>query len=244
MKFETPLLRGRLVKRYKRFLADIALPSGHIVTAHCPNPGRMLTCSAPDSIVWISTANNKKRKLKYTLEIIETADSCVGVNPMLANAIVKEAILADALPELTGWQTVNAEVRYGENSRVDFVLECQKRKLYLEVKSTTYVENNVALFPDAETLRGQKHLKELMHVVDEGRQAAIFFLIQRMDASLFRAADHIDPAYAQLLRRAHEKGVQVLAYDCSVAPEEIAVRRRVEWDETCPVGRSVFHAPD
>lgn len=223
-----PLTRGTLIKRYKRFLADVRLPGGEIVTAHCANSGRMEACSEPGRPVFLSFHDNPKRKLKYTWEIIDMPDSLVGVNTMVPNRLVKQSIEAGLVPELSGYRRVLSEVDTGNGSRLDIVLEGRRgERCYVEVKNSTLVKGGVALFPDAVTIRGRKHLVELARLVAEGSRGVIFFLVQRMDARHFSPADHIDPEYGAELRRAVGAGVEAIAYDVEIDLDCIALRDRL-----------------
>jgi sugar fermentation stimulation protein A len=222
-----PLLKGTLVRRYKRFLADVRLKNNHAVTAHCPNSGSMLACSEPGRPVYISRQNKPRRKLKYTWEMIEMPASLVGVNTMVPNRLVKASIEGNAVPELRGYDNIRTEVKYGSNSRIDILLESDGKRCYVEVKNCTLVEDRVACFPDAVTSRGLKHLKELQEQVRAGDRAVMFYLVQRMDADLFEPADHIDPAYGNELRKAVRNGVEALAYDTSIDLKGIRINRRL-----------------
>ncbi len=212
-----PLTAGTLVKRYRRFLADVRLEDGRQVTAHCPNSGSMKTCSEPGRPVYLSSHfDNPKRKLPYTWELITMPTSLVGVNTLVPNRLLKKAISADQLPELAGYARVQSEVKYGRNSRIDLLLSDDdggRPPCYVEIKNCTLVEDGVAMFPDAVTSRGLKHLRELESETAAGRRAVMLFLIQRMDARHFRPADHLDPAYGRELRRSRQLGVEILAYD-------------------------------
>ena len=225
-----PLVQGVLVKRYKRFMADVKLRNGHLVTAHCPNSGSMLACCEPGRPVYLSRHNNPKRKLKYTWEIIHMADSLVGVNTMVPNRLVRTAILADRVEGLRGYASVRAEVSYGKNSRIDLLLEDGERRCFVEVKNCTLVQDGIASFPDAVTTRGFKHLKELQEQVHEGDRSVMFFLVQRMDAVRFRPADHIDEKYGTELRKARKNGVEVMVYDVSLDLKSIALNRALPFD--------------
>ena len=205
------------MKRYKRFLADVQLDDGGLVTAHCPNSGTMKACSEPGRPVYVSFHDNPKRKLKYTWEIIHMPGSLVGVNTLVPNRLVKQAVEQGLVQELTGYDRVRAEVKTSEHSRLDLVLEKEGLSdCFVEVKNCTLVEEGVARFPDAVTARGRKHLLELQRLVAEGNRGVMFFLIQRMDASSFCPADDIDPAYGQELRQAHNTGVEILVYDVTI----------------------------
>lgn len=217
-----PLIPGRLIKRYKRFLADIELTDGSMVTAHCPNSGSMLGCNLPGSRVMLSRSTNPDRKLPYTWELVQIGDYWIGLNTMLPNRLAEEAILGGTIKELQGYERLRREVSYGsERSRIDILLEGAQGRCYVEVKNVTLVESGLALFPDAVTERGQKHLRELMEVVRNGYRGVILFTVQRGDGSAVSPADRIDAAYGKLLREAARSGVEVLAYRASVQPEEI-----------------------
>jgi len=208
------LIEGTLISRYKRFMADVKLRNGRVVTAHCPNSGSMKTCCEPGRRVYISRSDRPGRRLKYTWEMIEMPSSLVGINTSVPNKLVREGLLLGMLPELGPFETVRSEVPYGAGSRIDLLLErADGRRCYIEVKNCTLIDHDAALFPDAVTSRGLKHLGELQAMVREGHDAVSFFLIQRMDASVFRPADGIDPAYGKELRKAAQNGVKVVAYD-------------------------------
>ena len=233
MKVPTPLIRGRLVKRYKRFLADVILEDGTLVVAHCANSGSMLSVDAPDSEVWLSPASNPERKLRYTWELIRIGDSLVGINTSHPNALVKEAIEAGLIPELAGYAAVRREVKYGKNSRIDLLLEDPKRPpCYVEVKNVTMRRGTApdapAEFPDAVTARGAKHLVELADMVNQGHRAVMVYLVQRPDCRTFRVAADIDPTYAKGLETAMKKGVEALAYGCAVTLEGVTVTAPVK----------------
>lgn len=230
MKYAARLLRGTLMRRYKRFLSDILLDSGEQIVAHCPNPGSMLGCAAPGSAVCVSEAASAKRKLRYTWELTRTISSWVGVNPVRANNIAEEAIRAGSIRELCRFQHLQREVRLGPGSRIDFLLQQDGVEHYIEVKSVTLVENQVAMFPDAVTKRGVKHLKVLMQAPAGGKKASMLFLVQREDAECFAPATHIDHIYGETVAAARAAGVQILVYDCRVGPEGIFVRRHLPWN--------------
>jgi len=221
------LIKGTLIRRYQRFKADVKLRNGHVVTALCPNTGSMLACSEPGRPVYLSRQNRPERKLKYTWELIEMPTSLVGVNTGVPNRIVKEFILADRLHELSGFDDVRSEVNYGDHSRIDLLLTRGEMKCYVEIKNCTLVEGGRAYFPDAVTLRGLKHLKELQKEVLKGHRSVMVYLIQRMDAKTFSPADHIDPGYGEELRKAMVNGVELLAYDVKIDLREIHLRRRI-----------------
>ncbi|MBF0495803.1 MAG: DNA/RNA nuclease SfsA [Deltaproteobacteria bacterium] len=221
MKLPSPLHSGTLVKRYKRFLADVCLDDGNVVTAHCPNSGSMRGCNLPGSPVLLSVADNIKRKYKHTWELVQVSGFWVGINTGYPNKLVKEAIENGVIKELQGYETILSEVPYGTNSRVDLLLKGKAGLCYVEVKNVTLVENDMALFPDAVTTRGQKHLRELAQMVTEGHRAVIFFVVQRPDGSGVAPADAIDPTYGRLLRQVSRHGVEPLAYRAVVSPQEI-----------------------
>ena len=223
------LIPGTLVKRYKRFLADIVLDTGEEITAHCPNSGSMKACSQPGQPVYVSYHDNPKRKLKYTWELIAMPTSLVGVNTNVPNRLVKTAIEKGHIPELRGYDRVTSEVTVNTHSRLDLMLETHTGEAcYVEIKNCTLVDDNGhAAFPDAVTTRGRKHLVELQRLVKKGHACAMFFLIQRMDARTFSPADHIDPDYGRELRKAKKQGIRILVYDVDIDLTRIAIRRAV-----------------
>ena len=228
MKITEKLERGVLLRRYKRFLADVELADGSVETVHCPNPGRLIGCLPERAEVVLRVSDNPKRKLAKTLQTIRVGDEWVNVDTMLPNPVVGEALRAGTIPELGGYAKVRSEVKSREGSRIDFLLEDDRRgRCWVEVKCTTLVEDGVAMFPDAVTARGKKHLEELAHLVAEGDRAVIFFFVSRLDADSFAPAAHIDPAYAEALRIALEAGVEALAYLARVRPDELSLDRRV-----------------
>ncbi len=228
MKFPAPLLEGTLIRRYKRFLADIRLADGTLVTAHTPNTGAMTGCNVPGSRVWLRHSDNPRRKYSLSWELVESpGGALVGINTILANRLVREGIENGVITELQGYAGLRAEAVYGEeNSRVDLLLDGGNgRRCFVEVKNVTLVENGIALFPDAVSSRGAKHLRELAAMVRQGQRGVIFFCVQRQDAREVRPADTIDAAYGQTLRQALAQGVEALAYDCRVATSAIELRR-------------------
>ena len=232
MKFPDPLIKGRLIKRYKRFLTDVALDDGTIVVAHCANSGSMKSVDEPGAEVWLSPARNPDRKLKYTWEMIKIGKTLVGINTSLPNMIVSEAIEAGKVEEWPGYASLRREVKYGKNSRIDILLEDEARpKCYVEVKNTTMrrdLKAGAAEFPDAVTSRGAKHLVELADMVKEGHRAVMFYLVQREDADRFKVADDIDPTYAEGLTTALKAGVEVVCYACKLSAKEIVVARKIK----------------
>jgi len=230
MKFDKPLIEGILLKRYKRFLADIRLKNGHYITAHCPNSGSMKTCKEPGWKTLVSESDNPSRKLKYTWEMVHNGKCWIGVNTQIPNKITMEAINNDEIPELSGYDEMHSEVKYGQNSRVDILLTGGKDICYVEVKNVTLVEaDGFYKFPDAITERGQKHLYELLEMVKKGNRAVMLFVIQRSDGTTFKPADHIDPDYARALKEVHRKGVEVLTYQAGVSPDEIKIIKRISF---------------
>ncbi len=228
MRFSDPLIHGTLIRRYKRFMADVTLDSGETVTAHCANSGSMLSVDAPGSEVWLSPASNPKRKLRYTWEIIRVGETLVGINTHRPNGLVAEAVAEGTIPELTGYESIRREVKYGENSRIDLLLEApDRRPCLVEVKNVTLKRENqpddAVEFPDAVTKRGAKHLVELSNAVRQGSRSVMMFLVQRGDGGLFTIAADIDPHYAKALGQAVAAGVEVLCYRCRVSEDAIKV---------------------
>ncbi len=232
-----PTAHGRLVARYKRFFADVILDSGEALTAHCPNPGSMLGLNRPGLGVWLSRSDAPKRKLAWTLELVEDGAGLAGVNTMNPNRLVAEALAADAIPELAGYAVHRREVKFGTASRVDFVLTGPGRPdCYLEVKNCHLRrEGTLAEFPDCVAARSAKHLRELTNEVAEGHRAVQLFVIQRTDCDRFAACADLDPTYAAGLTAAAKAGVEVLCYGCDISPSEVRVARRIPWvGETGP----------
>lgn len=227
MIFPKPLVTGRLIKRYKRFLSDIELDNGEIVTAHCANPGSMLGLAEPGSRVWLSRSTNPKRKLPFSWELVDDGRSLVGINTSRPNDLVAEAVTSGAVAELAGYQDLKREVPYGQNSRIDLLLESPDRpSCYVEIKSVTLSRRpGVAEFPDSVTARGAKHLDELAAVAQSGARAVLFFLAQRTDCDRLEVAADLDPAYAEAFARASASGVEVVCYGCKVGPEAIELDR-------------------
>ncbi len=224
MKFDLPLHQGVLIRRYKRFLADVRLQDGTELTVHCPNSGAMTSCSEPGRPVIISDSQNPKRKLRFTWEMIQMPDAWVGVNTANPNRAVAGFIEAGQIPELVGYRGLRREVKYGREgrSRIDILLEDaehERPRCFVEIKNTTLRSGEHAAFPDAVTTRGLKHLEELEDVVANGDRGVIFFFVGREDCLRMRPADEVDPAYAQALRRVAGSGVEVLAYRMSFDPE-------------------------
>ena len=233
MRFLTPLVRGRLKQRYKRFLADVVLDSGEHITAACPNTGAMVGLTAPGSVVWLSRSEATTRKYPYTWEMVEAdlggAPTLVGINPMQPNRLVAESIAAGAIKPLACYTSLRREVKYGEASRIDMLLEDERKgRCYVEVKNVHLMrEAGRAEFPDGVTTRGAKHLRELSLMVAQGHRSVMLYLIQRADAATFSIAGDFDPAYAEAFKLATAAGVEALAYRCRLSPEEIAVDKAV-----------------
>lgn len=227
MKFPEPLQTGTLIKRYKRFLADVETESGEIITIHCPNTGSMKNCAEPGSQIWFSDSHSEKRKYRHTWEIVAVSGAAkAGINTGLANKLVLEALEKGKVEALAGYPVIKTEVKYGsENSRIDLLLENDKEQCFVEVKSVTLGEGKVAYFPDAVTTRGHKHLRELMAMKAEGHRAVLFFCVQHTGVSEVRPADSIDPHYGQLLREAMGCGVEVLAMRTSITASIVVLDR-------------------
>ena len=233
MKFPTPLLRGRLVKRYKRFLADVILDSGEEITATCPNTGSMMGLLNPGATVWLSESDSVTRKYKHTWELVEAEfggwREIVGINTNHPNRLVSEAISEGLIAELSGYSSLRREVKYGQNSRIDILLQDEARGLcYVEIKNVHMMRSpGRAEFPDSVTARGAKHLAELSNMVANGHRAVMLYLIQFARAASFSLARDVDPAYGLAFDKAKDAGVEAIAYRCSIGPEEIMVASRV-----------------
>ena len=229
MRFERPLVEGRLIRRYKRFLADIQLPDG-VITAACPNTGSMMGCCEPGSRVWLSESDSATRKYRHTWELVEVGKVVVGINTGLPNRLVAEAIGDGTINELGGYESLRREVAFGEEaSRVDLLLEQPGREAcYVEVKNVTAaVDKGVALFPDAVSERGAKHLRELIRLKAKALRPVQLYCVQRSDVNEVRPADGIDYEYGRTLREAIAAGVEVLAYRAKVTPTEIRLVKRI-----------------
>ena len=232
MRFLEPLTAGRLIKRYKRFLADVVLANGELVTAHCANTGSMKNCQPENARVWLSHSDDPKRKLAYRLELVEVAPAVLaGINTNLSNKLVREAIEQGTISELQGYRNIRAEVRYGdEKSRVDFLLSehAELPPCYVEVKNVTLWDHGCkGYFPDAVTARGTKHLRELMLMVEQGYRAVLCFCVQHTGIESVSSADEIDPLYGEVLREAMASGVEVIAYRADITTESISLTRSI-----------------
>ena len=216
------LIHGKLIKRYKRFLADITLDNGEIITAHVPNSGAMTSTIANECDVWVSKSDNDKRKLAYTLELTKIEDNLICTNTSNANKIAIEAIQNGVIKELTGYDSIKPEQKYGKNSRIDILLESNNgNKCYVEVKSVTLRIGDTLAFPDAVTSRGTKHLEELLSMVEEGHRAVMLYVIQRNDKLPFRIANEIDKKYYEKFIEVTAKGVEVMVYQADISLEKI-----------------------
>jgi len=223
MRFDQPLVQGTLVKRYKRFLVDVQLDNDEITTAHCPNTGTMLSCSDPGSRVCLSRSANSNRKYPLTLEMVKTDSTWIGVNTARTNKLVEEAITNRQIAQFQDVQKIKREVRTSEHTRLDLQVIQEKKSTFIEVKNCSLAVDGCAMFPDAVTARGTKHLQELIRLTAKGLSSCIFFLVQRMDADRFSAARHIDPLYSDTLLQAAEAGVLILVYQAEVNPEGIEI---------------------
>lgn len=227
MKFDPPLVEGVLIKRYKRFLTDVKLADGREVTASCPNTGSMSGLLNEGNRVWLSTSDNPKRKYRHTWELLECGDfpdkPLVGINTHLPNKLVASAIEAGQVPALNGYSSLRREVKYGENSRIDLLLEQEgRRPCYVEIKNVTFLRQaGLAEFPDTTTARGTKHLGELANMVAQGARSVMFYLVQRNDARRFCLASDVDPTYFNAYNSAREAGVETLAWSCKLDQTEI-----------------------
>ena len=231
MKFEKKLLQGTLIKRYKRFFVDIKYQNRTII-AHCPNSGSMLGLLKAGNKVWFSVSDNPKRKLKYTLQIIEIGSKLVGINTHLSNKIILESLKAKKIQSLRKFTKIQPESKFSSNTRFDFLISNSKEKCFLEVKNVTLVrEKNIAEFPDAITSRGTKHLNELVEAKKKGYQSYLLFLIQREDCKLFKIAKDIDVNYKNAFNFALKNGVKILCYDCKLSDEEIRINNQIFYEK-------------
>ena len=228
MKFKDRLLQGTFVKRYKRFFVDINYKD-KIITAHCPNTGSMMGLLNKGNKIWFSVSNNPKRKLRYSLEIIRVGKSLVGINTLLANKLVFEALKSKKIKSLIRFDNIKAEVKFSNSTRFDFLISDTKEKCLLEVKNVTLLRNNnIAEFPDAITSRGTKHLTELINAKKRGFHSCIIYLIQRQDCKVFKIAEDIDINYKIAFDKAIKAGVKILCYDCKINDEEIKLNNQIE----------------
>jgi sugar fermentation stimulation protein A len=225
------MARGVIVQRYKRFFVDMVLDDGRAITAHCPNPGAMLGVKDPGQAAWVSFSDDPKRKLPWTLQLVEANGGLVGVNTMLPNKLVAEALAAGAIPELAGYATVRPEVKYAEASRVDFLLTHPDRPAcWLEVKNCHLSRTPpLAEFPDCVAARSTRHLGDLAAMVAQGDRAVALFVVQRTDCDAFRACADLDPAFARGLDAAADAGVEVLVYACDLSTEGVRITHSIPW---------------
>ncbi|WP_071674208.1 DNA/RNA nuclease SfsA [Nioella nitratireducens] len=230
MRFQTPLVPARLIRRYKRFLADCDLESGGEITAHCANPGSMLGLAEPGMRVWLEPNDDPKKKLKFGWRLVDHGEGhFTGVDTSVPNRMLRAALEAGQVAGLDGYEIVRPEVKYGQNSRIDFLLSGPgRRDAYVEVKSVTLSrEPGLAEFPDSKTARGAKHLGELSAMVSEGHRAVMLYLVQRTDCDRFAVAGDIDPVYAAAFEQARIAGVEALCFDCRITPEEVTLGREI-----------------
>lgn len=218
---------GILCKRYKRFLADVSLEDGRILTVHCPNSGSMRGCAEPGSPALISRSDNPSRKYAWTLEMVQHQGVWIGVHTGRTNHLVREALENGVIDDFGSLRSIIPEVKVSDKSRLDFLLETDQGATYLEVKNCSLAENGTAFFPDAVTVRGAKHLHELVRLAEAGFGAAVLFCVQRSDATLCKPAAHIDPVYAETVAWAAGLGVRFLAYQAEVSPEAVAIIRPI-----------------
>ena len=229
MIFNKKLISGEFVKRYKRFFVDVKI-NNKIITAHCPNTGSMMGLLIANNKVWLSKSENPERKLKYTLQIIENKKSMVGVNTHLTNKIVLEALEENSIKELKNLDNIKSEVKFGKNTRFDFLISKNNKKIFVEVKNVTLSrKKGVAEFPDAVTARGFKHINELINASKQGFKTYLLFLIQRNDCNQFKIAKDIDPDYYKLLTEAAKKKLNIICYDCKFSPKGIKLNKNIKF---------------
>ena len=230
MKFKEPLLQGVLIKRYKRFFTDIKYQN-KIITAHCPNTGSMIGLLESGNKVWFSKSNDPKRKLKYTLQIIEVNNNKIGINTLLTNKIVFEALDSKKIKSLIKFNNIKKEVKFSDKTRFDFLLTNSKEKCFLEVKNVTLFRNrNIAEFPDAVTTRGKKHLIDLIKAKKNGYESYILYLIQRESCDSFKIAKDIDKDYEIAFKKAKKNGIKILCYNCKLTDEEIILNKQIYYE--------------
>lgn len=232
MEFLPPLKPATLIKRYKRFLADVVTPDGEVMTIHCANTGAMTGCATPGDTVWYSTSDNVKRKYPHSWELSQTAENhLICINTLRANQLVAEALANKCIPELSEYNTIRPEIKYGsENSRIDFFLTKEGLSdCFIEVKSVTLLEDNQGFFPDTVTLRGQKHLRELTLIAKEGKRAILMFVALHSGIHVASAAAHIDSKYAYLLEDAIKNGVEVLCYQVDINTRQMVLSKRINF---------------
>ena len=229
MNFKSKLISGEFIKRYKRFFVDVKIDK-NIVTAHCPNTGSMMGLLNKGNRVWLSKSDDKKRKLKYTLEIIEDKSKKIGVNTHSTNKIILDALNNRLIKDFKNLDSLQQEVKFGENTRFDFLVSINKKKLFIEVKNVTLSRNSgLAEFPDAVTSRGLKHIRELLNAKKKGYEIYLLFVIQRNDCEKFQIAKDIDPKYYELLVKAVKKKLHLLCYDCKFSSKGIKLNKRINF---------------
>ena len=229
MNFKSKLISGEFIKRYKRFFVDVKIDK-NIVTAHCPNTGSMMGLLNKGNRVWLSKSDDKKRKLKYTLEIIEEKSKKIGVNTHFTNKIVLDALNNRLIKDFKNLDNLQQEVKFGENTRFDFLVSNNKKKLFIEVKNVTLSRTaGLAEFPDAVTSRGLKHIRELLNAKKKGYEIYLLFVIQRDDCEKFQIAKDIDPKYYELLVKAVKKKLHLLCYDCKFSSKGIKLNKRINF---------------
>ena len=229
MNFNKKLISGEFVKRYKRFFVDVKI-NNRIITAHCPNTGSMMGLLNTNNKVWLSRSENPERKLKYTLQIIEDKKSMVGVNTHLSNKIVLKALEENLIKDLKNLDNIKSEVKFGRDTRFDFLVSKNNKKIFIEVKNVTLSrKNGVAEFPDAVTTRGLKHINELINASKKGFETYLLFLIQRNDCNQFKIAQDIDPNYYKLLIKAAKKKLNIICYDCKFSPKGIKLNNNIKF---------------
>ncbi len=229
MNFNEPLIHGRLIKRYKRFLADVKLDNGEIVTAHCTNTGSMKSCLEDNAEVYLSPVNDPNRKTKFTWEMIKINGDWIGINTGNPNKLAFEAVKDGKIEKLKGYTEVKREVKF-DDSRFDVMAKSEKETCFIEVKNVTFKEGNYALFPDAVTSRGKKHLETLIKVKEQGMRAVMLYIIQRMDVDTFAPAKEIDPEYSKTLKMAYKKGVEIIPMQAKVTPEKIELVKELPFE--------------
>ena len=231
MKFKDKLLQGTLIKRYKRFFVDIRYKN-KILTCHCPNTGSMMGLLEEDNKIWFSKTNNPKRKLKYTLEIVKVKNKMIGVNTLLSNKIVLEALNQKKIKSLIKYNNIKAEVKFSNKTRFDFLISNDKEKCFIEVKNVTLIrKKKIAEFPDAITTRGTKHLKELIIAKEKGFKSYIFYLLQMEGCESFKIAKDIDVQYNLAFNEALKSGVKILCYDCKLSNKEIKLNNQINYEQ-------------
>lgn len=228
LQFQPKLIHGKLIKRYKRFLADVLLDDGTEVVAHCTNSGSMKSCLEKGADVYLTPVNDPKRKTRFTWEMIKINGGWVGINTGNPNKLAFKAISAGTIPGLSRYTNVKSEVKFGD-SRFDIFAEDDREKCFIEVKNVTLKEGDFALFPDAVTIRGQKHLKTLMNVKEQGMRAVMLYIIQRTDVKYFSPAKEIDPEYTIILKNAYDSGVEIIPMQAMVTPEQIHLVKKLEF---------------